>query len=122
MSHVEPMQLSCSSSRTLAKSTSRLTVTCVVEMLPLIPNRRLKSAPLLFQIGDRKNLTAWVNGDNLVNAVASVHPNTIVVVNSVGPLNVEPWIDNPNVTAVSSPTLLIFLCEYTTLTTNSRAL
>ncbi|KAF9649723.1 beta-glucosidase [Thelephora ganbajun] len=51
-------------------------------------------------VGDRKNLTAWANGDNLVNAVASVHKNTIIVVNSVGPLNVEPWIDNPNVTAV----------------------
>ena len=54
------------------------------------------------QIGDRNNLTAWANGDNLVNAVASVHKNTIVVVNSVGSLNVEPWIDHQNVTAVSS--------------------
>jgi len=50
--------------------------------------------------GDRKNLTAWSNGDNLVRAVASVNRNTIVVINSVGPLIVEPWIDNPNVTAV----------------------
>ena len=47
-----------------------------------------------------------MNGDNLVNAVASVHQNTIVVVNSVGPLNVESWIDNPNVTAVSGSRLL----------------
>ena len=75
-------------------------------------NQRLKSVPLRLQAGDRKNLTAWANGDNLVNAVASVHENTIVVVNSVGPLNVEPWIDNPNVTAVSSRTLLNSLsCE-----------
>lgn len=51
-------------------------------------------------VGDRKNLTAWSNGDDLVNAVASVHSNTIVVVNSVGPLILEPWIENPNVTAV----------------------
>jgi len=51
-------------------------------------------------IGDRKNLTAWSNGDNLVEAVARVNENTIVVVNSVGPLIMESWIENPNVTAV----------------------
>ena len=35
-----------------------------------------------------------------MEAVASVNPNTVVVVHSVGPLIVEPWIQNPNVTAV----------------------
>ena len=50
--------------------------------------------------GDRMNLTAWGQGDNLINAVAAANTNTIVVVHSVGPLIVEPWIDNPNVTAV----------------------
>ncbi|KAF8153932.1 glycoside hydrolase family 3 protein [Crassisporium funariophilum] len=50
--------------------------------------------------GDRKNLTAWHGGDNLVLAVAAQNNNTIVIVNSVGPLIVEPWIDHPNVTAV----------------------
>ncbi|KAH7882461.1 glycoside hydrolase family 3 protein [Phlebopus sp. FC_14] len=50
--------------------------------------------------GDRNNLTAWHNGDNLVQAVAAQNNNTIVVVNSVGPLILEPWIENPNVTAV----------------------
>ncbi|KAI9466578.1 beta-glucosidase [Lactarius psammicola] len=50
--------------------------------------------------GDRKNLTAWHNGDALVQAVAAQNGNTIVVVHSVGPLIIEPWIDNPNVTAV----------------------
>ncbi|EGO28584.1 glycoside hydrolase family 3 protein [Serpula lacrymans var. lacrymans S7.9] len=50
--------------------------------------------------GDRKNLTAWHNGDNLIQAVASNNNNTIVVVNSVGPLIIEPWIEHPNVTAV----------------------
>ncbi|KAF8487504.1 beta-glucosidase [Russula ochroleuca] len=49
---------------------------------------------------DRNNLTAWLNGDALVQAVASQNNNTIVVVNSVGPLILEPWIDHPNVTAV----------------------
>ncbi|KAG2344292.1 glycoside hydrolase family 3 protein [Suillus weaverae] len=50
--------------------------------------------------GDRKNLTAWNNGDNLILAVAAQNNNTIVVVNSVGPLIVEPWIEHPNITAV----------------------
>jgi hypothetical protein len=45
-------------------------------------------------------LTAWNNGDALVLAVAANNSNTIVVVNSVGPLILEPWIDHPNVTAV----------------------
>ncbi|KAG6830364.1 hypothetical protein H0H87_008310 [Tephrocybe sp. NHM501043] len=50
--------------------------------------------------GDRKNLTAWHGGDKLVAAVAAQNKNTIVIVHSVGPLIVEPWIDHPNVTAV----------------------
>ncbi|EAU87688.2 extracellular beta-glucosidase [Coprinopsis cinerea okayama7 len=50
--------------------------------------------------GDRKNLTAWHGGDDLVLAVAEQNNNTIVVVNSVGPIIMEPWIEHPNVTAV----------------------
>ncbi|KAH8985173.1 beta-glucosidase [Lactarius akahatsu] len=46
------------------------------------------------------NLTAWHNGDALVKAVAAHNNNTIVVVNSVGPIILEPWIGHPNVTAV----------------------
>ena len=45
-------------------------------------------------------MTAWNNGDELVLAVAANNKNTIVVVNSVGPLILESWIDHPNVTAV----------------------
>ena len=45
-------------------------------------------------------MTAWNNGDALVQAVAANNSNTIVVVNSVGPLILEPWIDHPNVTVV----------------------
>jgi beta-glucosidase len=48
----------------------------------------------------RNNLTTWLNGDALVQAVASQNKNTVVVVNSVGPLILEPWIEHPNVTAV----------------------
>ncbi|KAF7309220.1 Glycoside hydrolase family 3 protein [Mycena kentingensis (nom. inval.)] len=50
--------------------------------------------------GDRNNLAAWHSGDALVAAVAAVNRNTIVVVNSVGPIIMESWITNANVTAV----------------------
>jgi hypothetical protein len=50
-------------------------------------------------------LTAWHGGDALVLAVAEQNNNTIVVINSVGPLILEPWIDHPNVTAVCIPLL-----------------
>ncbi|THH31978.1 hypothetical protein EUX98_g2202 [Antrodiella citrinella] len=50
--------------------------------------------------GDRNNLSAWHGGDALVEQVASVNKNTIVVVNSVGPITMEGWIDHPNVTAL----------------------
>jgi len=51
-------------------------------------------------VSHRNNLTAWLNGDALVQAVAAQNNNTIVVVHSVGPLILEPWINHPNVTAV----------------------
>ncbi|CAL1696170.1 unnamed protein product [Somion occarium] len=50
--------------------------------------------------GDRNNLQAWHGGDDLVKKVASVNNNTIVVVNTVGPIVVEAWIDHPNVTGL----------------------
>jgi hypothetical protein len=50
--------------------------------------------------GDRKNLTAWHGGDDLVLAVAGQCDNTMVIIHSTGPVLMEPWIDHPNVTAV----------------------
>ncbi|KAH7908219.1 family 3 glycoside hydrolase [Hygrophoropsis aurantiaca] len=50
--------------------------------------------------GDRQNLTAWHQGDDLILAVAAQNNNTIVVTNSVGPLILEPWVEHPNVTAI----------------------
>ena len=41
--------------------------------------------------------------------MAAQNNNTIVVVNSVGPLIIEPWIDHPNVTAVRIFIPIIFL-------------
>ncbi len=51
-------------------------------------------------VGDRNNLTAWHNGDNVVLAAANHSSNVVVVVHSVGPIIMESWIDHPNVTAV----------------------
>ncbi|OLN87454.1 putative beta-glucosidase A [Colletotrichum chlorophyti] len=50
--------------------------------------------------GDRKNLTLWNSGDELIKNVSSVNNNTIVVIHSVGPVLVTDWYDNPNVTAI----------------------
>jgi beta-glucosidase len=49
---------------------------------------------------DRYNLHAFNDGDKLVQTVASRCTNTIVIVNSVSQVNIEAWIDNPNVVAV----------------------
>ncbi|KAF7373134.1 Fn3-like domain-containing protein [Mycena sanguinolenta] len=50
--------------------------------------------------GDRNNLTLWKGGEALIDNVAASCANTIVVQHVVGPVLVESWIDNPNVTAV----------------------
>lgn len=50
--------------------------------------------------GDRKNLTLWKNGDDLIKNVSATNPNTIVVIHSVGPVLVDQWYENPNVTAI----------------------
>ncbi|KAF2095993.1 beta-glucosidase [Rhizodiscina lignyota] len=49
--------------------------------------------------GDRKNLTAWGRGDDLIKEVAANCSNTVVVIHAVGPILMEEWIDHPNVTA-----------------------
>jgi hypothetical protein len=70
--------------------------TRVIGMCPLF----LRSNSRCYLPPHRNNLTAWNNGDALVLAVAAQNNNTIVIVNSVGPLILEAWIDHPNVTAV----------------------
>ena len=49
---------------------------------------------------DRTSLHAFDNGDQLVQTVASHCIHTIVIVNSVSQLNLEAWIDLPNVVGV----------------------
>ncbi|KAG7103418.1 beta-glucosidase F like protein [Verticillium longisporum] len=52
--------------------------------------------------GDRNSagLRAWHNGDRLVKDVAAAYGNVIVVVQTVGPILVEEWIDLPSVKSV----------------------
>jgi beta-glucosidase len=50
--------------------------------------------------GDRNNLTLWHNGDALIANVTSQCSNTVVVIHSVGAVNIETFYDNPNVTAI----------------------
>jgi hypothetical protein len=50
--------------------------------------------------GDRNNLTLWGNADALIAHVASINPNTIVVLHTVGPVIVEAFKNHPNITAI----------------------
>ncbi|KAJ5132908.1 hypothetical protein N7448_007066 [Penicillium atrosanguineum] len=50
--------------------------------------------------GDRNNLDPWHNGNALVQAVAAVNKNVIVVVHSVGPVILETILAQPNVKAI----------------------
>lgn len=84
------------STRILAKNILRLTATSEIGMSVFDI-----AVPSNVNISHRKNLTAWHGGDALVLAVAAQNQNTIVVVHSVGPLILEPWVEHPNVTAVS---------------------
>lgn len=50
--------------------------------------------------GDRNNLTLWHNGDTLIQNVTSQCNNTVVIIHSIGPVLVNEWYENPNVTAI----------------------
>ncbi|EPB90789.1 hypothetical protein HMPREF1544_02367 [Mucor circinelloides 1006PhL] len=55
--------------------------------------------------GDRNHLNLWHDGDRLIEAVAEVNKNTIVVVHSVGPVLMENWVKHPHIKAVVWPGL-----------------
>ncbi|KAB5594636.1 hypothetical protein CTheo_1958 [Ceratobasidium theobromae] len=50
-------------------------------------------------LGDRNDLDLWYKGGSLIEQVAAVNNNTIVVIHSVGPV-VMSWVNHPNITAV----------------------
>ncbi|TKA55460.1 hypothetical protein B0A53_02386 [Rhodotorula sp. CCFEE 5036] len=49
---------------------------------------------------DRPDLELLNNGSNLIQYVASKHPNTIVVVEAPGPVDMSQWNSHDNVTAI----------------------
>lgn len=49
--------------------------------------------------GDRNDLDLWWKGGSLVEKVAAVCANTIVVIHSVGPVSVS-WSNHPNITGI----------------------
>lgn len=49
---------------------------------------------------DRENYTLWYDADKIIEAACKLNQNNIVVVTSPGPVDMEKWIDHPNVTAV----------------------
>ena len=51
-------------------------------------------------LGDRKNMSLWHNADEVILRAASLNKNNVVVISSVGAVNMERWIDHPNITAV----------------------
>ncbi|KAF8181130.1 glycoside hydrolase family 3 protein [Mycena galopus ATCC 62051] len=50
--------------------------------------------------GDRNDLELWFSTSKLIADVAAVCSNTIVVIHSVGPVDMSLWADNPNITAI----------------------
>ncbi|KAK3384977.1 glycoside hydrolase family 3 protein [Podospora didyma] len=50
--------------------------------------------------GDRNNMSLWDNGDELIRAVASVNPNTVVVLHTAGPVIIDYAVQHPNITAI----------------------
>ncbi len=50
--------------------------------------------------GDRNNLTLWGNDDALVSYLASLNPNTILILHNVGAIIIEDHKNNPNITAI----------------------
>lgn len=47
-------------------------------------------------VGDRNDLYVWHGGDALIQAVAAVNPNTVVVVHAVGQVDMEAWVEHQN--------------------------
>ncbi|KAK8038203.1 hypothetical protein PG994_014970 [Apiospora phragmitis] len=49
---------------------------------------------------DKTGLKAWHNGDELVQKAAEKYSNVVVVVHTVGPIVMDPWINLPSVKSV----------------------
>lgn len=50
--------------------------------------------------GDRKNTSLWHNAEQVIEAALKVNTNNIIVISSVGAVDMEKFVDHPNCTAV----------------------
>ncbi|KAJ5084569.1 hypothetical protein NUU61_009148 [Penicillium alfredii] len=50
--------------------------------------------------GDRKNMTLWRNGEQVIKTASKNCNNTIVIMHTPGAVLVGDWYDNPNITAI----------------------
>ncbi|KAJ5246169.1 hypothetical protein N7468_001152 [Penicillium chermesinum] len=50
--------------------------------------------------GDRKNMTLWKNGEQVVKTAAENCNNTIVIMHTPSAVLINHWHDNPNITAI----------------------
>ena len=50
--------------------------------------------------GDRKNLTLWKNGEEVIKTATQNCNNTIVIMHTVGPVLIDSWYENPNITGI----------------------
>ncbi|KAG2180978.1 hypothetical protein INT43_008560 [Umbelopsis isabellina] len=50
-------------------------------------------------VGDRQHLQLWHNTEKLIKAVADANDKTVVVIHSVGPVDMA-WADHPNISAI----------------------
>ncbi|KAG5362955.1 putative beta-glucosidase A [Yarrowia sp. B02] len=76
----------------LAKTTN-------INVVYVLSNSGESTASVDGNIGDRNNVSLWHNGDELINTVASYGP-TVVVVTTVGQVDMNAWINHANVSAV----------------------
>lgn len=50
--------------------------------------------------GDRNNLTLWQGADAVIANVSATCNNTVVVIHSVGAVEIDQYKQNPNITAI----------------------
>ena len=50
--------------------------------------------------GDRKNLTLWQGADAVIANVSATCNNTLLVIHSVGAVEIDQYKENPNITAI----------------------
>jgi Glycosyl hydrolase family 3 C terminal domain. len=51
-------------------------------------------------LGDRNNITLWQGGEQVIKTASANCNNTIVVLHTVGAVEVDEWYDHPNITAI----------------------